>query len=231
MTHMKEYHTDTASRLNWLRAGVLGANDGIVSVSCMLLGILAASTSTGADTNIFLIGMAATLAGAVSMSLGEYVSVSAQRDTERRLIAVEEKELAELPREEFDEMVGILTGYGIDEETATQATRQIHDNNPLHAHVRLELGIDPHDLTNPWVAAFSSALAFIAGASLPLMAAVRFGPGVVTVITLVALAITGFISAKLSDTQPMRPVARLLIGGALGLAITFGLGFFFGIEA
>ncbi|MDF5819546.1 VIT family protein [Corynebacterium felinum] len=229
MTHVKEYHTDTASRLNWLRAGVLGANDGIVSISCMLLGVVAAGASSG--STIFLIGMAATLAGAVSMALGEYVSVSAQRDTERRLIALEEKELAELPHEEFAEMVGILTSYGIDEHTAAQATQQMHNANPLHAHVRLELGIDPQDLTNPWVAAFSSALAFIAGASLPLLAAVRFGPGVVTVITLVALAITGVISAKLSDTTPLRPVARLVIGGALGLAITFSLGFFFGIEA
>ena len=163
--HPGEYHTDAASKLNWLRAGVLGANDGIVSVSCLLLGVIAAGVGT---REVFLVGVAAIVSGAVSMALGEYVSVSAQRDSERQYIDKEIEELNTMPQAEHEELVGILHSYGITKETADQAARQIEAQNPLHAHLRLELGIDPEELTNPWVAAFSSAVSFILGAALPL---------------------------------------------------------------
>ncbi len=223
--HENEYHTDTASQLNWLRAGVLGANDGIVSVSCLLLGVIAAGVPT---KEIFLVGIAAVISGAVSMALGEYVSVSAQRDNERRYIAKEKEELSTMPEEEHHELVEILTGYGISPQTAHQAARQIEAQNPLHAHLRLELGIDPDELTNPWAAAFSSAAAFTVGAALPLIAALMAGGTVVTVVTLLALALTGFISAVISDTARSKAVVRLVIGGALGLVITYGAGVLFG---
>ncbi len=224
-THDKEAHAGTNAKLNWLRAGVLGANDGIVSVSCLLLGVIAAGVG---PKEIFLVALAAIVSGAVSMALGEYVSVSAQRDSERHFIAKEQHELATMPVEEHSELVAILEDYGIERETADAAAKQIEAKGALNAHLRLELGIDPDDLTNPWAAAISSAIAFTLGAALPTIAAIFSGGGIVTAVTLGALAITGFISAKLSDTSKQRAVLRLVIGGALGLAITYGAGVLFG---
>lgn len=216
------------SRLNSLRAGVLGANDGIVSVAALVLGVVA----TGADAKTILIsGMAATVAGAASMALGEYVSVSTQRDTERMLVAKERAELKELPEEEHRELVGILQGYGISHATADKAAREMEEGDLLGVHLKLELGLDSDDLTNPWAAALSSALSFLLGAVLPLLTVI-FVPGstwAIVAVTLVALALTGFASAKLSDTNSARAVIRLVAGGALGLAVTYGVGSLFGI--
>lgn len=228
--HRDEPHgTGHHARLNWLRAGVLGANDGIVSIAALLLGVIATGTGEGA---IFLAGVASTIAGAVSMALGEYVSVSAQRDTEKKLLALERRELAEQPEEERQELVGILTGYGISPETADRAAREIGQKDPLAAHLQLELGMDSEELTSPVAAAVSSAISFVLGALLPLLS-VFFAPAgsavvVVTAVTLVALALTGFISAVLSGTSRMRSCVRLVLGGALGLAITYGVGSLFG---
>ncbi|AJK70142.1 hypothetical protein B840_12870 (plasmid) [Corynebacterium marinum DSM 44953] len=161
------------ARLNWLRAGVLGANDGIVSIAALLLGVIATGMGEGA---IFLAGMASTIAGAVSMALGEYVSVSAQRDTEKKLLALERRELAEQPEEERQELVGILTGYGgISLETADRAAREIGQKDPLAVHLQLELGMDSEELTSPVAAAVSSAISFVLGALLPLLS-VFFAP-------------------------------------------------------
>lgn len=225
MAHEHEAHSGGNSKLNWLRAGVLGANDGIVSVACILLGIIAANAP---QEQIMLVGIAAIVSGAVSMALGEYVSVSTQRDTERVLIQKEKDELATMPAEEHEELVEILQGYGIERETADTAARQIEQTGALSAHLRLELGIDEEDLTNPWAAALSSAVAFTAGAALPFIAALFTPGGVVTAVTLIALAVTGFVSARLSATNAKLAVARLVIGGALGLAITYGAGVLFG---
>ncbi len=226
--HAEGLHVDFSAKLNWLRAGVLGANDGIVSVSCILLGIIAAQAG---QREVLLVGVAAIISGAVSMALGEYVSVSAQRDSERRFIAKEQEELIRWPEQEHAELVGILMNYGIAADTADQAARQIHQSDPLQAHLRLELGIDPEELTNPWAAAVSSACAFILGAALPLMAALVANGTVVATVTLATLALTGFVSAKLSDTSTKRAVSRLVIGGSIGLAITYGAGVFFGVTA
>lgn len=225
MAHPREAHSEGNAKLNWLRAGVLGANDGIVSVSCLLLGVIAGGVG---QSQIFLVGIAAIISGAVSMALGEYVSVSTQRDTERFYIAKERDELATMQAHELEELTEILQQYGIEESTAHQAAQQIHAKDPLNAHLRLELGIDPDDLTSPWAAAGSSALAFIVGAALPFIAALFTGGSVVTIVTLAALAMTGFISAVLSGTSRKVAVLRLLIGGALGLAITYGAGVAFG---
>lgn len=217
------------SKLNWLRAGVLGANDGIVSVSALLLGIIA----TGAGEGVVLAaGLAALVAGAVSMALGEYVSVSAQRDSEKVFIAKEKAELRDLPAEEEAELAGILAGYGITGETARQAAREIHTTNALPAHLQLELGMDPDELTSPVAAAISSAIAFTLGAALPMLAVLLSPEGralwVVTGVTLFALLLTGYISAWLSGTSKLRSCLRLLIGGAAGLALTYGAGALFG---
>ncbi len=217
-----------SSKLNTLRAGVLGANDGIVSTSALLLGVIAAGAGA---TETFTAGMAAAVAGAVSMALGEYVSVSAQRDSEKSLIAKESGELRDMPTEETSEMEEILRGFGVSEKTAATAAAEIHAGDPLHAHLQLELGIDAEDLTSPWSAAASSALSFILGALLPLVS-VLLAPhssaaAVVTLVTLVSLGGTGLVSARLSDTRTRRSVARLIIGGAIGLALTYGIGSLF----
>lgn len=227
--HTREAHGGSNARLNWLRAGVLGANDGIVSTACIILGVVAAGSEV---PQIVLAGIAAAVAGAVSMALGEYVSVSAQRDTERRLIELESAELRDMPEEEHAELVGILRGYGVTPATADAAAREIEKSDPLSAHLRLELGIDSDDLTSPWAAAISSAIAFTAGSALPLLSVVIAPLGAravtVTIVTLATLALTGYISARLSDTNRTRSVLRLLVGGAIGLAVTYGAGSLFG---
>ena len=216
--------------MNSLRAGVLGANDGIVSVAVLLIGVIA----TGAgDRAILMAGLAATIAGAVSMAMGgEFVCVSAQRDSEQFLVAKERQELREAPEEELEELAGILSGYGINRDTALEAAREIHKEDALRAHLQLELGIDENELTSAWAAAFFSALSFLAGAALP-MASVFLAPAgtqawVVTAVTMFSLALTGLISAKIAGTSVGRSMVRLVIGGGLGLALTYGAGALFG---
>ena len=231
--HEQEPHEPShAAKLNWLRAGVLGANDGIVSTALVLLSVIAAGASRG---TILTAGVAAVIAGAISMALGEYVSVSTQRDTEKALIAKERAELRDFPEEEHEELVHILGSYGIPPDIAEKAATGIEAGNPLSAHLRLELGIDGEDLTNPWAAAFSSAISFILGAALPMAAAVwagadasRSGAMWVTITTIATLAITGLVSAQLSETHSGRAALRLVIGGALGLATSYGVGLLFG---
>ena len=220
---LPEPHTsDVGSRLNWLRAGVLGANDGIVSTAGLVIGVAAA-------------GIAALAAGAVSMALGEYVSVSAQRDTEQVLVQKERWELSNMPDAEHQELVGILRGKGLSEETAERAATEMAEHDALGAHLDLELGMDPDELTNPWVAALSSAVSFMIGAVLPLVA-VLLAPQehrvwVTVVSTLLALTITGTISARFSQARRGRSIARLVIGGGVALAVTYLVGALFGVQA
>lgn len=223
------HESSQTARLNWLRAGVLGANDGIVSTALVLLSLIAAGASQG---TVVTAGSAAILAGAISMALGEYVSVSTQRDTERALIAQEAASLRRFPEEEHRELVESLADYGIPEDIAEQAARGIEANDPLSAHLRLELGIDGEELTNPWAAAWSSAISFLMGALLPMIAALVFltsgGAVAVVATTLISLALTGLVSAKLSDTHSGKAAVRLVIGGSLGLAASYGIGLLFG---
>jgi vacuolar iron transporter family protein len=228
--HAGEPHdTGFGSRLNWLRAGVLGANDGIVSVAALLLGVIAAGAG---DRAVLTAGAASLVAGAISMALGEYVSVSAQRDSEKMLVAKERGELAEDPAAEHAELAGILTSYGISEATAVQAATEIHRKDALPVHLQLELGIEAEELTSPVAAAVSSALSFTLGAALPLLAVLVLPAGwetpAVTVVTLIALLLAGIISATLSGTSRLRASLRLVIGGAAGLALTYVAGVLFG---
>ena len=224
--HANEPHAaGHGSKLNWLRAGVLGANDGIVSVAALLLGIIATGAGSG---TILAAGLASLVAGAVSMALGEYVSVSAQRDSEKMLVAKEKAELENFADEEHAELAGILAGYGISPETAHRAATEIHAADALPAHLRLELGMEAEELTSP----IAAACAFILGALLPLITVLVVPQSVaawaVTGVTLVALVLTGFISAALAGTSKLRSCLRLLIGGALGLALTYFAGALFG---
>lgn len=226
-----EPHTNNTAKLNWLRAGVLGANDGIVSVSALVVGVAAATS----DTAILAVtGVAALLAGAISMALGEYVSVSTQRDTERALIELERRELAEDPAGELEELTQIYEAKGITRATAEQVARELTEHNVLGAHLHAELNINEHDLVSPWHAAFASAISFTVGAALPLLA-VLFLPDAwripgTFVAVLAALTLTGWLSAWLGGAPKMRAILRVTIGGALGLLVTWGIGSLFNVH-
>lgn len=213
------------ARLNWLRAGVLGANDGIISTAGLVLGVAAATSDA---TAILVAGIAALVAGAVSMALGEYVSVSSQRDTEHALIAEEMRELAEDPQGELLQLAEIYRDQGLTDATAMQVARELTAKDALAAHVKAELGLDPDERTNPWHAAIASAAAFTVGALLPLLAVV-LAPAtarepVTFVAVVVALAVTGSISARLGKANRLRAVVRLVVGGALAMATTWAIG-------
>lgn len=224
--HGAEPHSGAiASKLNWLRAGVLGANDGIVSIAGLVVGVAAAGAST---EPILIAGVSGVLAGAASMAMGEYVSVSTQRDTEKALLAKEAWELEEFPDEELRELAGLMRAKGLSKETAHQVAVEMTAHDALAAHAEIELGIDPDELTSPWHAAFSSAIAFVLGAILPMLAIllppeqwripITFGA------VLIALALTGSISARLGGANRSHAVRRVVLGGALAMVATFAIG-------
>ncbi len=224
--HPHEPHLGSVSaRLNWLRAGVLGANDGIVSTAGIVVGVAAATVARGP---IMTAGIAGLSAGAVSMALGEYVSVSAQRDTERALLRQERRELRADPSAELDELAGLYEAKGLSAATARNVAEELTGHDPLVAHAEVELGFDPFELTNPWQAALSSALSFGLGALLPLIAilvapiALRIPVTVAAV--LLALVVTGALSARLGGAPKSRAVLRNFVGGGLALAITYLVG-------
>jgi VIT1/CCC1 family predicted Fe2+/Mn2+ transporter len=225
-THAGEAHTaGVGQRLNWLRAGVLGANDGIVSVASLVVGVAGATTDTAA---LLVAGVAGLVGGAISMALGEYVSVSSQRDSERALIAKETRELREMPEEELDELTGLYQDRGLTADTARQVAIELTAHDALAAHLEVELHIDQDDLVSPWQAALSSAIAFTLGALLPLVAILlppaQWRVPITFVAVLIALAITGAVSAHLGGSSKVRAILRLVIGGALALAITWAIG-------
>lgn len=214
-----------ASRLNWLRAGVLGANDGIVSVAGIVVGVAAATVEPGP---ILTAGIAGLTAGAVSMALGEYVSVSTQRDTEQALLTKELQELRDDPAAELDELAELYEGKGLSPATARTVAEELTDHNPFVAHAEVELGIDPEELTNPWQAALSSALSFTLGALLPLIVILAPPPAwripATAVAVLLALVLTGAVSAGLGGAPQGRAMVRNVIGGVLALTVTYAIG-------
>lgn len=220
-----------AARLNWLRAGVLGANDGIVSTAGIVIGVAAATTSRAA---IVTAGIAGLAAGAMSMAAGEYVSVSTQRDTEKALLAKERRELREMPEEELLELTQIYRDKGLSADLAHQVARELTAHDALGAHAEAELGIDPHDLTNPWHAAWASMGSFTVGALLPLIAILLPPVGgrvLVTALAVVAaLALTGWGSARLGGAPTRPAVLRNVAGGVLAMTVTYGIGMLVGTQ-
>lgn len=224
--HENEPHRDDlAHRLNWLRAGVLGANDGIVSVAAIVVGVAGATTNTG---NILAAGAAGLVGGAISMALGEYVSVSSQSDTQKALIEKERRELAEEPEEELEELTAIYQAKGLSPETARKVAEELTEHDALAAHLSAELNIHEDDIVSPWNAAIASAVAFTLGAVLPMLAILLPPPGLRVPLTfaavLVALAITGAVGAWIGGASRLRAAARVVLGGALALAATFSIG-------
>jgi len=220
-----EPHGDVGGRLNWLRAGVLGANDGIVSTAGVIVGVAGATTERGA---ILTAGIAALVAGALSMGVGEYVSVSTQRDTEAALLDRERRELAEEPEMELAELAGFYREKGLDRDLAHEVAVQLTAHDALAAHAQVELQLDPESLTSPWHAALASMGAFTVGALLPLLAALSTSPAwhvpVIVLSVVVALALTGWLSARLGGMTPGRQIARNVGGGLLAMIVTYAIG-------
>ncbi|MFI6062269.1 VIT family protein [Streptomyces sp. NPDC051286] len=223
--HDESHGEGLGARLNWLRAAVLGANDGVVSTAGLVVGVAGATDDRGA---LLTAGLAGLLAGSMSMAAGEYVSVSTQRDSEQAALATEKRELKETPEAELVELTGLLEGKGLSHEVAREAALQLTDRDALRAHAEVELGINPDVLTSPWHAAGASFLAFTVGALLPLLAIVLPPSSVRLIITvlavLAALALTGWWSARLGDAAAGRAVLRNMGGGAVAMAVTYGAG-------
>ena len=219
-----------SNRLNWLRAGVLGANDGIVSVAGLVMGVAGATTDR---TDILIAGIAALVAGALSMAAGEYVSVSTQRDAELAIIEAEKQDLATMPEEELDHLTEILEGKGLSREVARSAAEELTAKDVLRAHAEFEFGLDLDDVTNPWNAAFASMIAFTVGGLLPMLTILLPAPERYYVTALVvagALAITGYSSARFSSARPMPAVIRNVAGGVFAMIVTLVIGSVIGTQ-
>lgn len=231
-SHGAEPHIGSIShRLNALRAAVLGANDGIVSIAGLVVGVAGATTER---QPVMLAGVAGLVAGAVSMALGEYVSVSSQRDSEKALVVKERRELLEQPEAELEELIGLYEEKGLSRATAEAVAVELTEKDALRAHLEAELGINPDVFASPTVASLSSAAAFVSGGLLPILA-ILLSPVAVRVpitfvIVLVALAITGALGARMGGAPPLRAALRVTIGGALGLILTYLIGMLFGTQ-
>lgn len=217
------------AKLNWLRAAVLGANDGIVSTSALMMGVAGAGMAPGA---VFTAGIAALVAGAFSMGVGEYVSVSSQRDSELAAIRREEALLDANPDGQVDQLAHMWEERGLSPETAHRVAEELTRGDALRAHLDVEYGLDPDDLNNPWAAAISSAISFTLGALIPLLAAVLLPsawlPWSIVAATALALVITGVVSARIGDSGKRLATVRVFIGGMVALAATWAIGLLVG---
>jgi VIT1/CCC1 family predicted Fe2+/Mn2+ transporter len=225
LDHDEPHKGNIALRLNWLRAGVLGGNDGIVSTAGIVLGVAGA---TATRSTILTAGIAGLAAGAMSMAVGEYVSVSSQRDSEKALLERERGELRDTPDEELAELTDMYAAKGLTHDLAAEVAEQLTATDALAAHAEVELGINPVNLTSPWHAALASMVAFTLGALLPLVA-ITVPPAdlrvpVTVVAVLAALAVTGVVSGRLGKAPLSRPLWRNVIGGSVAMAVTYGIG-------
>lgn len=219
------------SKLNWIRAAVLGANDGIVSVAGLVVGVAGATTDSG---TIFTAGIAGLVAGALSMAVGEYVSVSSQRDAERSMIAREKIELAENPERELQELAEIYEAKGLTKATSIKVAKELTAHDPIKAHLDAELGMKEDDLTSPTQAGVASAVSFTLGAAIPLLA-IMIPPASVRVpitfgAVIFALMLTGYASATLGNASRRRATMRVVFGGVLAMILTYAVGNLFDVH-
>jgi VIT1/CCC1 family predicted Fe2+/Mn2+ transporter len=230
MTRLRTHpESHLSSRIGWLRAAVLGANDGIISTSSLIVGVAAATPDR---TAILIAGIAGLTAGALSMAAGEYVSVSSQSDTEEADLARERAELEEQPEFELEELADIYAARGVEKPLAREVARQLMAKDALGAHARDELGISEITTARPVQAAITSAITFAAGAILPLLAVI-FSPTVwliysVPAATIVFLALLGSLGAQAGGANLLVGAARVAFWGALAMAVTAGIGAIFG---
>jgi vacuolar iron transporter family protein len=224
--HHNEPHVDRlGKRLNWLRAGVLGANDGIVSTAGLVVGVAGATSNNAA---ILIAGLAGMVAGALSMAGGEYTSVSAQRDTERAALAKERLELETMPEEELAELEGLYRDRGLSSETARAVARELTETDALAAHAEMELGIDAHRHVSPWAAAWASLISFALGSVLPLLA-ISLPPEearipVTFVAVVITLSLTGWVAARLGGASAPRAIIRNVAVSVLTMIVTLVIG-------
>jgi len=225
--HPHEMHR--SHRAGWLRAAVLGVNDGIVSTSSLMIGIATASSNR---TAVLTAGIAGLTAGALSMAIGEYVSVSSQRDSEREDIAIERRSIAANPDAELQELAHIYQERGLDAKLALQVAKQLHDHDAVAAHARDELGIDHEDLAKPVQAALASAASFVIGAIVPILATLLSSKAVVNeaivISSLIMLGISGAVGAYIGGGHKLRAAARVFVGGGAAMAITALIGHLIG---
>lgn len=217
------------AKLNSLRAAVLGANDGVVSVSSIVMGVAGAN----ADARVIsLAGLAALIAGALSMAVGEYVSVSSQSDAEKAYIALEQQRLQDNPDKELVQLASEYTKLGLSTKTADTVARELTRRDALKAHLRIHFNLDPDDINSPWQAAIASLLAFTAGGLVPFVAVLISPHDIRVPVTVIAVIITlitiGTLSAKAGGARKARAVIRVVVGGVLAMAITYGVGVIFG---
>ncbi|MBI5851046.1 MAG: VIT1/CCC1 transporter family protein [Planctomycetes bacterium] len=232
MHHLRHHESHRVARVGWLRAGVLGANDGIVSTASLIVGFAA---SEAGQTAVLLAGAAGLVAGALSMACGEFLSVSSQRDTEEADLARERQELVEQPEQELRELAKIYETRGLETELARLVAERMTAHDALGAHARDELGISEELRARPMQAAIVSASSFASGAALPLATAAVLGEPVppvwIGVAALFYLAMLGGIGAHLGGAAMARPVFRVVAGGVVAMAATAAVGLAFGIAA
>jgi VIT1/CCC1 family predicted Fe2+/Mn2+ transporter len=228
-SHHQEEHA--GHRAAWLRAAVLGANDGLLSTASLLVGVAGANAGRPV---LLATGVAALVAGAGSMAIGEYSSVSSQRDAERADLATEAEELRSIPRAELAELTGIYQRRGLPHDLAKEVAETLTAHDALGAHARDELGIDPNDLARPLEAASISAVSFSLGALIPILMVLAttgsFRVPAVVAVTLVGLGALGATGARLGGAPPLRPALRVLIGGAAAMALAWGIGQLFNVS-
>jgi len=226
--------SDTASnsRLNSLRAAVLGANDGIVSTASVVMGVAGATSDRHA---IIIAGLAALVAGALSMAVGEYVSVSSQADAEKAYIAEEKEDLRDRASEELEELTREYQKLGVSRDTSEKVARELTKHDALKAHLRIHFNLDPSDINSPWQAGLASLIAFTAGGLVPMLAIVltpnAWHIGATVTAVVLALILTGFLSALATRSNRLQGMARVLVGGILAMTITYFVGKLFGVVA
>ncbi len=220
-----------SERLNWLRAGVLGANDGIVSIAATVVGVAAATSSV---TPVLLAGVAAVIAGALSMALGEYVSVSSAADSQRTIISGLRSRLVHDPDDALDQLAASYRSRGLSAATARLVAEELTSHDAVAAHLTSRYHLAEDEVVSPWHAAIASGLSFLAGAALPLttilVAPVEWRIPVTFVSVLVALALTGGLGAKLGGAPVARAVGRVVVGGTLALTATWVVGLLLGVQ-
>ncbi|MBP6974864.1 MAG: VIT family protein [Candidatus Pacebacteria bacterium] len=230
LTKFEPHNNTTSKKLNWLRASVLGANDGIVSTASIIVGVAGASSS---DSFILTAGVAGMVAGALSMAAGEYISVSTQRDTERALIEKERQELIDNPAEELQELTHIYKSKGLSMTTAEIVAKELTERDAFAAHLDAELGINPDELTDPWHAAYASGISFVSGAIIPIImvivSPVAWRIHLTFFGVFIALVITGALSAYAGEANMKKAIIRVTVGGVLAMIVTFGIGKLFGV--
>ena len=215
---------------NWLRAAVLGSNDGIISIAGLVIGVAGATQSKSA---ILTAGLAGIVAGAMSIAAGEYVSVSTQRDIENALLSKERQDLVNHPKEEIADLISAYKAEGMDSKIAKIAAEELTRVNAFAAHADVDLHIDPNHLTSPWSSVFASAGSFVVGALIPLIVIIlpaeEYTVPITFVSIIVALTITGVLSAKVSGANVFKSTLRVVIGGAIAMTVTYVIGSLFKI--